>query len=355
MFFPQLVAGPIVHPREMLPQFLVLGYKIRWSNLAVGVTMFVAGLFKKLVIADNIAPFANAVFDGVHDGVQVEFFEAWAGAIAFGMQLYFDFSAYSDMATGLARMFGIRLPINFFSPYKAVSIVDFWRRWHITLSRFLRDLVYIPLGGNRKGPRRRYVNLMVTMLLGGLWHGAGWTFVLWGGLHGICLALTHFMGGLQRMYFSWLRIPRFLAVGFTFAVVNAIWVPFRASGMEATVSMWKAMFGFHGISIPPSLSGPLSGIPFLRFDGLHSGLLVDMRQLVVWCALTMAIVFFMPNVYELMRRYRPTITRPPAVAASKLTWRPTVWWALGLAATVFAVSIWGVGASLIFCTINSDE
>lgn len=191
-FFPQLIAGPIVHHREMLPQFFnKVEHRKLIDNLAVGLSIFAVGLFKKVVIADSLSKWAQPTFAIADMGVSPTFFESWIGALAYTLQLYFDFSGYSEMALGLGRMFGIVLPINFFSPYKARSIIDFWRRWHITLSRFLRDYLYIPLGGSRCGPLRHHVNLFVTMLLGGLWHGAGWTFVIWGMLHAIYLTINH--------------------------------------------------------------------------------------------------------------------------------------------------------------------
>ena len=191
-FFPQLIAGPIVHHAEMLPQFKRrLGRVLDWRLLNVGLFVFVVGLAKKVWVADTLAIYANAAYGAAAAKITLTLAEAWAGTLAYTFQLYFDFSGYSDMATGLALMFGIRLPINFFSPYKARSVIDFWRRWHITLSRFLRDYLYIPLGGNRKGPARRWVNLGLTMVLGGLWHGAALNFVVWGALHGVYLAVNH--------------------------------------------------------------------------------------------------------------------------------------------------------------------
>src|SRR5688572_7644277 len=187
-YFPHLIAGPVLHHKEMMPQFQQAGtYRINSEDVAVGMTFFVIGLFKKAVLADGIAPYASPLFA---DPGQPDFFSAWGGALAYTFQLYFDFSGYSDMAIGLSRVLGVKLPLNFNSPYKAVNIIDFWRRWHITLSRFLRDYLYISLGGNRKGPTRRYVNLFVTMLLGGLWHGASWSMVVWGALHGLYLVLN---------------------------------------------------------------------------------------------------------------------------------------------------------------------
>ncbi len=187
-YFPHLIAGPVLHHAQMMPQFArATTYRVHWENIALGVSIFVVGLAKKVLLADSLAVFSSPVFDIARQGGQPMFFEAWIGALSYTLQLYFDFSAYSDMAIGLSLMFNVRLPQNFNSPYKSASIIEFWRRWHMTLSAFLRDYLYIALGGNRKGTVRRYANLMATMLLGGLWHGAGWTFVMWGGLHGfIC-------------------------------------------------------------------------------------------------------------------------------------------------------------------------
>ncbi|WP_249780620.1 MBOAT family O-acyltransferase [Bradyrhizobium sp. dw_78] len=191
-FFPHLIAGPILHHKEMMPQFArPETYILNSASLLTGLCWFAVGLFKKVVLADGIEPHASAVFSAIDHGQILNFVEAWLGALAYALQLYFDFSGYSDMAIGLALMFGVVFPVNFNSPYKAVSLIDFWRRWHMTLSRFLRDYLYIPLGGNRLGPLRRYLNLFVTMLLGGIWHGAAWTFVAWGALHGLGLLVNH--------------------------------------------------------------------------------------------------------------------------------------------------------------------
>jgi len=191
-FFPQLIAGPIVRHHELVPQFRRTEMGARSAhNLAVGLALLAIGLFKKVVLADSAAVFATPVFAGADAGATPAFAEAWIAAIAFSLQVYFDVSGYADMAIGLARLFGVVLPANFDSPYRSTSIIDFWRRWHMTLSRFLRDYLYIPLGGNRKGAARTRINLMLTLLLGALWHGAGWTFMLWGGLHGAYLLINH--------------------------------------------------------------------------------------------------------------------------------------------------------------------
>ncbi len=239
-FFPQLIAGPIVHHKEMMPQFLrreTLLFSL--ENLCLGFTLFSLGLFKKAVIADTLSPFAVDLFDG--EGA-IPAGDAWLGTLAYTFQIYFDFSGYSDMAMGLGKMFNIDIPVNFDSPYKATSIVDFWRRWHITLSRFLKDYLYIPLGGNRNGPVRRYVNLMLTMLLGGLWHGAAWTFVIWGGLHGLFLVINHlFRGAVRRLPF--LALPRGLSWLVTFLCVTVAWVFFRAATLTRALEILRSMVG----------------------------------------------------------------------------------------------------------------
>ncbi len=250
-YFPHLIAGPVLHHKEMMPQFAHTStYKINWENVATGLLLFTLGLCKKVLWADSLAPFATAIFEGTQHGMAIgtlpTIYEAWSGALAYTLQIYFDFSGYTDMALGIALMFNIRLPINFNSPYQSTSIIEFWRRWHITLSTFLRDYLYIPLGGNRKGKVRRYLNLMATMLLGGLWHGAGWTFVVWGALHGVYLAINHlWREGVAAKLPHW--IPYWLGALtggiLTFVAVVVAWVVFRASDMAQAMTIIQAMFG----------------------------------------------------------------------------------------------------------------
>ena len=282
-FFPQLIAGPIVHHREMMPQF-ARGLGPRAEDIALGLTIFIAGLFKKVVLADNLAPFASPVFAAADAGAQVSSFEAWGAALAYTFQIYFDFSGYSDMAIGLARLFGVRLPINFHSPYKAGSIIEFWRRWHMTLSRFLRDYLYIRLGGNRRGPLRRHVNLMATMLLGGLWHGAGWGFVIWGALHGLYLVINHVAraaaarvglarpeprgrggaspggdpGGGGGLRIGWARAAGW---ALTFLAVVFAWVFFRATTLGGALEIAGAMLGIGGLSLPADFADEIGRAP----------------------------------------------------------------------------------------------
>lgn len=227
-FFPHLIAGPILHHKEMLPQFTAQKARApRSEDLAIGLTLFSFGLFKKLVLADNVGIRADGVFEYA-SALPPSAAEAWLGAVAYAFQIYFDFSGYSDMAIGLARMFGIRLPVNFDSPYKAKNIIEFWRCWHMTLSRFLRDYLYIPLGGSRVGPARRYINIMITMMLGGLWHGASWTFAAWGGLHGLYLVANHLWNRIRPPEPS-ARWQRVCSTVLTFIFVVIAWVPFRAT------------------------------------------------------------------------------------------------------------------------------
>ena len=251
-FFPQLIAGPIVHYREMMPQFRALKPPSLQSGfMAAGLTLFAIGLFKKTVLADTAAIPADTVFNAAHAGQVLSAFDAWAGALAYSFQIYFDFSGYSDMAIGLALFFGIRLPINFLSPYTATGFVDFWRRWHITLSRFLRDYLYIPLGGNRGSRVRQIINISVTMLLGGLWHGASWNFVLWGGLHGVFIALDHTL----RRFVPERYLPAFITIPVTFMCITVLWVFFRAESMGAVENMLAGMAGFNAADASRLVNG----------------------------------------------------------------------------------------------------
>ncbi|MBS0560253.1 MAG: MBOAT family protein [Proteobacteria bacterium] len=301
-FFPHLIAGPIVRPREIMPQFTAARFgRFDADDLTAGITLFLLGLAKKLVLADSFAPFADAGFDAAARGAPLTFFEAWYALLAYGLQIYFDFSGYSDMAIGLARMLGVRFPLNFDSPYRSASIAEFWRRWHITLGAFLRDYVYIPLGGNRRGAWRRAGNLMATMLLGGLWHGAAWTFVLWGGLHGLFL----------MVHAGWTRLGRPvwrpLAQALTLMAVLLAWVPFRAQGMTATGDMLRGLAGLNGVALPqllvtawPALGAVAAPVPVL----LHLG---DARTLsfpeaTICLALGWAIALFAPPVHRLTER-----------------------------------------------------
>ena len=274
-YFPHLIAGPILHHRDMIPQFESAHAKQPNPRLILyGLIIFGIGLSKKTVLADGIQPLVSLAFHQASPS----FDQAWIGALAYTFQLYFDFSGYSDMAIGISLMFGIFLPLNFNSPYKATSIIDFWRRWHMTLSQFLRDYLYIPLGGNRHGPLLRYVNLMITMLLGGLWHGAAWTFVIWGALHGLFLCINH----------AWINygppIPRSLkrpagvaSFLLTFLAVVIAWVFFRADSPASALSVLSRM-------VDPS------HVVFGRTEMVQSGLI----------AVYAALAWFAPNTQSIV-------------------------------------------------------
>ncbi|RZL45709.1 MAG: MBOAT family protein [Variovorax sp.] len=246
-YFPHLIAGPVLHHKQMMPQFAnPATYRIDPDKLALGIAIFTFGLAKKLLIADRLGQYADMMFNGVHTGVLPSLYTAWLGVLAYTLQIYFDFSGYSDMAVGLSLCMGVQLPLNFRSPYKSTSIIEFWRRWHISLSTFLRDYLYVPLGGNRKGEARRYINLFLTMLLGGLWHGAAWTFVIWGALHGAFLMVNHLWNAKVRRgrpASAWTRVPAWLL---TFLCVMIAWVVFRAESMTAAIAIYKGMLGLHG-------------------------------------------------------------------------------------------------------------
>lgn len=248
-FFPHLLSGPILHHSEMMPQFASPSNKRPHSgNLAAGLFLLCIGLVKKVLIADTLAPLADAGFASV---AQQTAPGAWLAVLAYTLQIYFDFSGYIDMALGSALMFNIRLPINFDSPYRALDLRDFWRRWHITLSRFLREYLYIPLGGNRRGEARTLANLLVTFALGGLWHGAAWTFVVWGVLHGMGLVT------LRLWRRTGIELPDGLAWAITFLFVMCTWVFFRAASLTDALALLRAMAGLSGVSA----SGWASWVP----------------------------------------------------------------------------------------------
>jgi alginate O-acetyltransferase complex protein AlgI len=300
-FFPHLIAGPIVRPREIMPQLLAADVAVpHTEHIAEGLTIFLLGLAKKLVLADTFAQFSDVGFAAAAQGAPLTLFEAWYAAASYALQIYFDFSGYSDMAIGLARMLNVRFPLNFASPYKAANIAEFWRCWHITLSRFLRDHVYIPLGGNRRGETRRYVNLIATMLIGGLWHGAAWNFVLWGGLHGAYLLL--------HGQFRW-KLPVAAGRMLTLVAVVVAWVPFRASGLDATIAMLRGMAGFNGIALPqmivrafPPLAAIATPVPLLPYLG--DARTLSFPEVSACLLLGWFIVLALPSADELSERAR---------------------------------------------------
>jgi D-alanyl-lipoteichoic acid acyltransferase DltB (MBOAT superfamily) len=301
-FFPHLLAGPILHHSEMMPQFASESNKRPQSfHLAAGLFLLAIGLVKKVCIADPLALVATAGFDHPET---LSALAAWLAVLAFTLQIYFDFSGYTDMALGAARMFNIQMPVNFNSPYHAIDIREFWRRWHMTLSRFLREYLYIPLGGNRRGEARTALNVMVTFLLGGLWHGAAWTFVAWGALHGfglICLRVWERSG---------LRMPRAIAWTITFLFVMLTWVFFRASSLPVAVAMLRAMLG-----------GNTGGEPWQ--EALQHALAPDAQTSAVFMgivfAVGIAVLALRRNSNAMALDFRPSWPRGAAIAVG-LVW-----------------------------------
>jgi D-alanyl-lipoteichoic acid acyltransferase DltB (MBOAT superfamily) len=326
-FFPHLIAGPVLHHAEIMPQFArPETRRASAENFAIGLSIFAIGLFKKVVLADGLAEYASPVFQAAQGGQTLTLLAAWGGALSYTFQLYFDFSGYSDMAIGLARLFGVTFPANFNSPYKATSIIDFWRRWHMTLSRFLRDYLYIPLGGSRCGPLRRQTNLMITMVLGGLWHGAGWTFVIWGALHGLYLVINHVWRGFKASALANFSLPpafgRWLGRLLTFVVVVVAWVFFRAESTDAALAVLKGMAGLNGITKQdPNWFGSK-----------------ELQRLL----LAFIVVWALPNVQQMFHRYRPAIETYPGEISPprwrRLEWAPTGRWAF-MAALAFVVAL----------------
>ena len=321
-FFPHLIAGPIVQYQELLPQIRREHWKpVRVLNLEVGATIFVIGLFKKMVLGDGSGEFATPIFEALTHGTVFSFADSWVGTLAYTFQIYFDFSGYSDMAIGLARCFGIVLPLNFNSPYRATSIIDFWRRWHITLSRFLRDYLYIPLGGGKGGVLLRFRNLIVTMLLGGLWHGAGWTFVIWGGLHGAYLVINHTFRAVCGRLAPRLTDPdapgvfpalfRLGGWGVTFFAVVVAWVFFRAGHLPSAISMLQSMLKIQPV---PQSNLDSTAFQFLLGPGKYA-----------WLALVAGIAFFAPSTQHYLRHFSPSLDEDKRRERYPLSpaWRPS--------------------------------
>jgi len=337
-FFPHLIAGPIVRHNTLIGQLndkAIL--RPRVDNLLSGSAIIMIGLFKKVVLADGAAVYVNPIFFAAGNGGQIGFAEGWVAAVLFSFVIYFDFSGYSDIAIGLARLFNVRFPENFASPYKAVNIIDFWRRWHITLSSFLRDYLYVPLGGNRKGPGRRHFNLMLTMLLGGLWHGAALNFVIWGGLHGAFLVIAHAWHNYnaRRGVSHESAASRIAARMLTYFVVVVAWVFFRTSTMDQAMAMFTGMSGINGMSTHIDLPGHFLSDP--------------LAEAMILCALLLVLVNFSPNTQQYMRLFRP-VTRAVREriggVAAMLVWRP------GFAGVCF-VAILGVCAILNLDRVQS--
>lgn len=312
-YFPHLIAGPVLHHAQMMPQFGdEQTYRWNTAHFAGGLAIFAMGLLKKIVLADGISPYADAVFIPADQGLSPTSQEAWLGALAYTLQLYFDFSGYSDMAVGLSWMFNVRLPFNFDSPYRALNISDFWRKWHISLSSFLRDYLYIVLGGNRHGPGRRYTNLAITMVLGGLWHGASWTFVFWGALHGLYLVINHafraLCGPILHARLAGNRLYRLAAWLLTMFAVIVAWVFFRAetfAGAQRVIDGMLFLSSHHDVN------------RLLWEAGL------SMKTGFLWCVVLGGIASLLPNSNvvgtRLLERCRSSVAVSGFIGGAALT------------------------------------
>lgn len=323
LYFPHLVAGPILHHAEMMPQFNdPASLRLNFFNIARGFTLLGIGLFKKVVLADTCAPIAKRIFD--EDLQNLSCLDAWSGALAYTLQIYYDFSGYSDMAVGLSLLFNINLPINFFSPYQSRNIIDFWRRWHITLSRFLRDYLYIPLGGNRRGSTRKIVNLFITMALGGLWHGANWTFLVWGVLHGVYLGINHAWRGLMQPYKALTTNPLYSTAAWTLTLVCVMvaWVFFRADSLEVA---WQVLLAMIGLGSSSRFS--VDDFPVKQVAGLMA---------------LLALAMFAPSSNLLMRYFYGGSVKEAPSLPQWLAWKPNFAYGVLLGVLFFVTAVVGL-------------
>jgi D-alanyl-lipoteichoic acid acyltransferase DltB (MBOAT superfamily) len=375
LFFPQLIAGPIVHFRETMPQFRASAGRLERGHVAVGMTLLAFGLFKKVVLADGIAVHVTPIYALAADGGAVSLFPAWLAAVGFTLQIYFDFSAYSDMATGIARCFGIRLPLNFDSPLKASSIIDFWSRWHVTLTRFLTAYLYNPLllaltrrrvkkglrGLGAKTSTGAFLQLLagptlLTMFVSGLWHGAGFLFIAWGLLHGVYLTINHAwrlvgpkLWSSKEAYARFMRPAGFVL---TFLSVAFAMVLFRATSADAAFEILGGMIGLNGMTLPANILSRLPGVgalPWLTADGTS---IMDFVVANAWMAGLLLIALLLPNTLEVTSRFEPVldmqdrVTDKPSIG-ERLKWSPTIAWGI-FVSILAAAAVYRVGGESEF-------
>lgn len=378
LFFPQLIAGPIVHFREMMPQFQQITCRIDGTHLAVGLTLFVFGLFKKVVLADGIAVHVTPIYEAAAAGHMIGMAQSWIAALGFTLQIYFDFSGYSDMALGIARCMGIRLPPNFDSPLKASNIIDFWLRWHMTLTRFLTAYLYNPLvlwltrrrmakrlpGFGGKVPNYgAFIQLLAgptlfTMLVSGLWHGAGYTFVLWGLLHGLYLTINHAwrmighrVGGKKEAVG---RIAEPVGWAMTFLAVVVAMVLFRAPTVGSAGLLLQGMAGFSGVGLPPDLLSAAGSWAAPLTTGAAGLTTMSFLMACCWVFLLLVIALLLPNTLQIMAPYEPALGIHPKPAEPSrldglLQWRPSLSWALIMAGLGAATIIrWGGKSEFLY-------
>ena len=362
LFFPQLVAGPIVHYREMMPQFNAADCRFKAEDLAVGISLFFFGLAKKLVLADPLSRIVAPLFAAAARGEPPSLTDGWIAALGFTLQIYFDFSGYSDMALGLARFFGIKLPVNFNSPLKATSIIDFWLRWHVSLTRFLTAYLYNPMTlsltrrrvaagkpifGGRNTTLSSFVILLalpttITMLVSGIWHGAGYTYIVWGAIHGMLLSINHGWRLLRPRFWpntkNYIRLMTPIGFVLTFGSVVLAMAMFRSPTVDGSLAIWKGMLGFNGVSLPGALLVRLGSVgDLLTSLGVQSSWASGsaFMDAVVRMTVLLAIALWLPNTLELLASFEPAIgVRPkkqPSRMVRLLAWTPSRRWAVGLA------------------------
>ena len=350
LFFPHLIAGPIVRHWEVIPQYAEKELRFSRTDFGAGLTLFLLGLYKKILLADPVALYADSIYGQAAAGVVVPWFTAWIGTLAYAFQIYFDFSGYSDMAIGLARMFNIRFPANFDSPYKAVNIAEFWRRWHMSLTRFLREYVYFPLGGSRRGLAVQVRNVLFTFLLSGLWHGAGWTFVIWGGLHG-CYLVFFVIWERIKKHQGWSLEAwpwRIGGVVLTFFAVMITWVFFRSPTVETALRMVRTMVGFDGLTLPENLARIVCDLPLLGalFRGVSCPVVVPQWSLTLpHLACLSAIIWLLPNTQQMLAGHDMVLDGTPRPARLKLRLRAASGFALGVLLMAFVYSRFNASSS----------
>ncbi len=307
LYFPQLIAGPIVHHSEILPALKNKKIQINYENLKIGITLFTIGIIKKTVIADTLDPIVANVFETTHKGLDPSTIGAWIGALGYSAQLYFDFSGYADMAIGVSYIFNIKLPINFYSPYRSLSLIEFWKRWHITLSRFLRDYIYIPLGGNKKGKIRKIINIFTTMFIGGIWHGAGYTFIVWGTLHALGISINHvFRDNITKKL-----KPNKLINSFFFILTNIYiiiaWVYFRAENVKTANILLRKIFLIDPITFPLrfiSIFGEKSKLLAQNFGHTNNPAYTNLNDLLIVVA-SFLLLYILPDTIEIIGERHP--------------------------------------------------
>lgn len=353
LFFPQLIAGPIVHHGEFIPQLRErLPVRFDHRKVLLGGALFVFGLFQKVVIADTLAPMSDATFGLAANEAHLKLIEAWAGLLSYSLQLLYDFSGYSHMALGLALVFGFKLPINFLAPYRARSIIEFWRRWHITLSSFLRDYVYIPLGGSRHGFSRQMGSLFATMVLAGLWHGAGWTFVVWGAWHGAALCLNHFWRRAHSVDKNSIEVPSTSWWGrpLTWFAVAVGWAVFRSTDLTAARLLGESLLGLHGISVPVAWAPWVESLaPIIRPRGLFPNIEASPSAL-SFLLIAAAGALFGPRLLTWLGVTANDVTSVPRALAGELRPHPIPlgFFQIVIASIMFALAIAGLSRSSPF-------